>query len=85
MNSALSIPRAFSCGLDSFPEIASCLFLPHLSTLAVRNYIHNVHLQVSMNFFMGLFLYIRQIYILGTSDFYMKFYIAFINNKFKLS
>ena len=37
MNSALSIPRTFSCALDSFLEIASCLFLPHLSNLTVRN------------------------------------------------
>ena len=33
MNSALSIPRTFSCALDSFLEIASSLFLPHLSAL----------------------------------------------------
>ena len=37
MNSALTIPRTFSCALDSFLEIASCLFLPHLSNLTVRN------------------------------------------------
>ena len=37
MNSALSIRRTFSCALDSFLEIASCLFLPHLSNLTVRN------------------------------------------------
>ena len=37
MNSALSILRTFSCALDSFLEIASCLFLPHLSNLTVRN------------------------------------------------
>lgn len=37
MNSALSIPRTFSCALDSFLEIASCLFLPHLPNLTVRN------------------------------------------------
>ena len=37
MNSALSIPQTFSFVLDSFLEIALCLFLPHLSTLTVRN------------------------------------------------
>ena len=37
MNSALSIPRTFSCTLNSFLEIASCLFLPHFSNLTVRN------------------------------------------------
>ena len=37
MNSALSIPRTFSCTLDSFLAPASCLFLPHLSTLILRN------------------------------------------------
>ena len=37
MNLVSSIPRTFSCALDSFLEIASCLFLPHLSTLTVRN------------------------------------------------
>ena len=37
MNSTLSIPCIFSCALDSFLEIASCLFLPHLSDLTVRN------------------------------------------------
>ena len=37
MNSALSIPRTFSFALDSFLEIASCLFLPHLSNLTVTN------------------------------------------------
>ena len=33
MASDLSIPLTFSCALDSFLEIASCLFLPHLSNL----------------------------------------------------
>ena len=37
MNSALSIPRTFSCALDTFLGKTSCLFLPHLSNLAVRN------------------------------------------------
>ena len=38
MNSALGIPRTFSCALDSFLDwIASCLFLSHLSNLTVRN------------------------------------------------
>ena len=37
MNSALSILRTFSCALDTFLEKTSCLFLPHLSNLAVRN------------------------------------------------
>ena len=37
MNSAFSITRTFSCALDTFLEIASCLFLPHLSNLTVRN------------------------------------------------
>ena len=37
MNSALNILQTFSCALDSFLEIASCLFLPHLSNLTVRN------------------------------------------------
>ena len=36
-NSALSIPRTFSCALDTFLEKTSCLFLSHLSNLAVRN------------------------------------------------
>ena len=35
-NSALSIPRTFSCALDTFLEKTSRLFLPHLSNLAVR-------------------------------------------------
>ena len=35
MNSALSIPRTFSCALDTFLEKTSCLFFPHLSNLAV--------------------------------------------------
>ena len=35
-NSALSIPRT-SCALDTFLEKTSCLFLSHLSNLAVRN------------------------------------------------
>ena len=37
INSVLSVPRTFSCALDSFLEIASCLFFPHLSSLTVRN------------------------------------------------
>ena len=37
MNSALSIPRTFSCAWDSFLVMASCLFLPHLSNLTMRN------------------------------------------------
>ena len=37
MNSALSIPQTFSYALDTFLEKTSCLFLPHLSNLAVRN------------------------------------------------
>ena len=37
MNSALSIPRTFSCALDTFLGKISCLFFPHLSNLAVRN------------------------------------------------
>ena len=37
MNLALSIPRTFSCALDTFPGKTLCLFLPHLSNLAVRN------------------------------------------------
>ena len=37
MNSDLSIPRTFSYVLDSFLEIASCLFVPHLSNLTVTN------------------------------------------------
>ena len=37
MNSVLSIPRTFSCALDTFLENTSCLFLAHLSNLAVRN------------------------------------------------
>ena len=37
MNSALSIPRTFSCALDTFLGKTSSLFLPHLSNLAVRN------------------------------------------------
>ena len=36
-NSALSIPRTSSCALDTFLEKTSCLFLSHLSNLAVRN------------------------------------------------
>ena len=36
-NSALSIPRTFSYALDTFLEKTSCLFLSHLSNLAVRN------------------------------------------------
>ena len=35
MNSALSIPRTFSCALDTFLEKTLCLFFPHLSNLAV--------------------------------------------------
>ena len=35
MNSALSIPRTFSCALDTFLEKTSCSFFPHLSNLAV--------------------------------------------------
>ena len=35
MNSALSIPRTFSCALDISLEKTSCLFFPHLSNLAV--------------------------------------------------
>ena len=35
MNSALSIPRTFSCALDTFLEKTSCLFFPRLSNLAV--------------------------------------------------
>ena len=34
MNSALSIPRTFSCALDTFLEKKKCFF-PHLSNLAV--------------------------------------------------
>ena len=34
MNSALSIPRTFSCTLDTFLEKTSRLFFPHLSNLA---------------------------------------------------
>ena len=37
MNSAISIPRTFSCALDTFLGKTLCLFLPHLSNLAVRN------------------------------------------------
>ena len=37
MNSALSIPRTFSCTLDSFLGKTWCLSLPHLSNLAVGN------------------------------------------------
>ena len=37
INSVLSVPLTFSCALDSFLEIASCLFFPHLSSLTVRN------------------------------------------------
>lgn len=37
INSVLTVPRTFSCALDSFLEITSCLFLPHLSNLTVRN------------------------------------------------
>ena len=37
MNSALSIPRTFSCALDSFLEIASFLLVPYLSNLTLTN------------------------------------------------
>ena len=37
MSSALSIPSTFSCALDTFLGKTLCLFLPHLSNLAVRN------------------------------------------------
>ena len=33
MTSALSNHQTFSCALDSFLEIASCLFLSHISNL----------------------------------------------------
>ena len=37
MNSVLNTPHTYSCAVDSFLEVASCLFLPHLSNLTVRN------------------------------------------------
>ena len=37
MNSVLSTPRTYSCAVESFLEVASILFLPHLSNLTVRN------------------------------------------------
>jgi len=37
INSVLTVPHTFSCALDSFLELAACLFLPHLSNLTVRN------------------------------------------------
>jgi len=33
MNSVLSTPRTYSCAVDSFLEVASILFLPHLSQI----------------------------------------------------
>ena len=37
MNSVLNITHIYSCEVDSFLEVASCLFLPHLSNLNVIN------------------------------------------------
>ena len=36
-NSVLNITHIYSCAVDSFLEVASCLFLPHLSNLNVIN------------------------------------------------
>ena len=37
MNSALNTSHIYSCSVDSSLEVASCLFLPHLSNFTVRS------------------------------------------------
>ena len=37
MNSILNTSHIYSCAVDSFLEVASCLFSPYLSNLTVRN------------------------------------------------